>query len=1710
MDDPLDWDVERVVQELCSPNRTWTPSSSLLKFPPLDQFEALLRTHEVDGEVLLTYDHPDLCAELGLKILKHKSSLKSAVQDIRLLSPKYRLRLKRQASDLDQDSQPTENTGIPAIELSSYANLNHPTLHASNASSHLGMGAGAGAGTPTPAPAFQTDEPPTITEDPPPKKRRLVPTVVSTEVDPSIIRNIPTEADVISSRKGPLTQFPDSLIIHDPANQYLGKDAITRVEILDGSSYAEMNIFQGGVLPRGRYLQLHRLMKRYLLRGQEYQRGLLIKSDVVPGADNPDHDEVLPLYGDSDSDCDSATWNEVEAEEQAKLAAPNRAQGLTTEEVNAVLDETIERIASDWKEYKLPKVSYKANRLWNEARRFGLRRKIEAVQKDLRDFEARIMKYREEFQGPGQKWRTEELKHIAAAILDQTVEDREYSSWLLNVLTCPNEPQRVTRPSQKSARKPRVPRPVAEDDEEILTTDSEGGLNDFIVEDTIEDQLPAVPEHGSPMEIVEDAVPVHGVDEDDESTIPMDLTQISGPSTPSRYQNYDVIDLTTPSKRISAPSTQSGSKRKARANRFFIKSRTSTAQHSIFGNEDRPSKLIMSINDLESAEKGVALALTEYHPWYLSFIFTMATKLPPDNIWLDFVLRVLDNENFPRGPYNTKDRKYALTAYIMIRLFEMYKDDTSYRLSRYKKLDESGKQRIRDLRSKDNAHDFEIFINFLARLSDRFDWAPSEDQEYGQLTPVPVIKEQKDKSVASTESSDSDTGSDTSTRRDNEPSSSKKRKRKLVRNQEAANLRESDQARIAEQARRRQILREKIGRMQALGEIDPSSQTTMIINESKADDQGFIYVHPEIAERIKEHQVSGVRFMWNQIVDAETKQGCLLAHTMGLGKTMQIITLLVTIAQASHSEDATIHSQIPEELRESKTLILCPSTLVNNWMDELLFWSPEGHNLGGFYKLDSTSSFDEREYVIQHWGDLGGILIIGYHLFKECLKHEHFAKILHQNPNIVVADEAHMLKNPRSQLHETTANFKTTIRIALTGSPLANNVEEYYSMINWVAHNYLGDPREFRARYSEPIKVGLSIDSTSHQRRKALRMLHVLKSEAAPKVSRITISVLKNDIPVKKEFVLMVPLTDLQRQAYEIYITHRGQERSSTGTFAATGTLGLICSHPYVFLRRLRELRKIQENGSIGKKAHNGNQPVNVTLPQQLISDEMTLLQNAEQDKNIDELTLSRKIPLLFAILEECKKVGDSVLLFSHQIGTLNYLEATLRKKKYSFSRLDGNTKMNQRQSLVKDFNKGEVDIFLISTTAGGLGLNIVGANRVIIFDVKFNPQEEQQAVGRAYRIGQKKPVFVYRFVCGGTFEEKLLNQAIWKMQLASRVVDKKHPIPKAQRFNEGFDMPEEPAQQDLSEHRNKDAVLDQVLDKYDTAIRSITMMDTFEEEALEDAELTPEDRQEANRIIRENEARRLGKPIPHHVIEGTHDDGLQGAQVRLPSNASIFVPPPSARPSRDLNNWQTFKGELRHAFTKNAVGDEKEKRSEISQAVGTKIWEKTEGQSKELRVASRWAILNASSSQRFVEAVCMGIVNPDQLALMSASEIRTQLDSWNRMTDAEWGAFNPSKHPQASKSDPKHLEQVLQRMPSNSGKSHQIDDRRAVEAVMERRKAQQQSLQTATPDLPVWAKNALAKGTMTPKQGHIAAPSSSVPSQSRPPSRPSAKDPFK
>ncbi|TLD33473.1 hypothetical protein PspLS_00548 [Pyricularia sp. CBS 133598] len=709
--------------------------------------------------------------------------------------------------------------------------------------------------------------------------------------------------------------------------------------------------------------------------------------------------------------------------------------------------------------------------------------------------------------------------------------------------------------------------------------------------------------------------------------------------------------------------------------------------------------------------------------------------------------------------------------------------------------------------------------------------------------------------------------SDTS---EEEPEPSPSKKRRVKRDKAAQDMRDLDRRRMEEQEERSRNLRAQLAKSDMSG-----LQSRLIINEAKKASQGFIYVPERIAQNIKDHQIEGVRFMWNQVVNNDRSQGCLLAHTMGLGKTVQVICLLVAIQQASRSSDSSVVSQIPKELRRSQTLVLCPPGLLNNWLDEFSRWVEPYDALGRIYKIDSEISAEARAASIEPWVNTGGILLMGYSLFRGLVSSgdSKLQAWLTELPSIVVADEAHTIKNERSKISEAMANFKAKAKIAMTGSPLANSVGDYFSMINWVAPNYLGPRKEFTHFFASPIQEGLFVDSSPAEKRRAMKLLKALKDTVSPKVHRMTTTALKGQLPEKREFVIVVPLTEYQKSAYEVYMRWVATRDDAT----TVSLLGYICQlstllvHPRIFLQSFVELANEYDKNV--RKSDSGRE-----IPRHVIG---SLIAEVNR-RDIHNLDHSYKITVLTRILAEAKRVGDKVLIFSSRIPVLNFLENLMKMQKRPYSRLDGETKISSRQASVANFNANNDEVYLISTNAGGVGLNIQGANRVVMMDFQWQPANEQQAIGRAYRIGQTKPVYVYWLIVGGTYEPKLHAAAIFKTQLASRVVDKKNPNPHASKVKTWMQPPEIVRREEatLAKVKGSDTeVLDHILDSpTGDQICKIMIGDIFEQEEP-DHQLSPEELKEAVKLVEMNRLRitnpeeynRLMQPpvVPAHPFPG-------------------------------------------------------------------------------------------------------------------------------------------------------------------------------------------------------------------------------------------------
>lgn len=563
---------------------------------------------------------------------------------------------------------------------------------------------------------------------------------------------------------------------------------------------------------------------------------------------------------------------------------------------------------------------------------------------------------------------------------------------------------------------------------------------------------------------------------------------------------------------------------------------------------------------------------------------------------------------------------------------------------------------------------------------------------------------------------------------------------------------------------------------------------------------------------------------------------CILAE-----QSTYSIAFLATVAAASVDPNPDIRMLIPMRFRRSRfhrsrTLIMCPSPLIENWRDELAIWLPEGHRVGPInYILSKNRSGDifTRTKTIEEWMDDGGILILSYEMLRQLAGHrnskhadplvdEDHARVrkwLLEGPDLIIADEAHRLRNQTTAISQLATSFKSKSRIALTGSPLANHLSEYYHMVEWVAPGYLGDAATFKSKFIDPIQDGLFMDSTVAQQRESLVALKLLNGIIGPKVLRADSSVIASDMPPKTEFILCVPLTELQQRAYNIFVSSliaAEYADSASYLWSWLALIQLCNNHPFPFREKLDDRYKSIENPeAAGDQGTGSILPRTIKeagLPSDLLPRIVELFSSVKQ---LHDLRLSNRTLLLTQILNESIKAGDKVLIFTQSIPTMDYLSRILEVTGHKYDRIDGRTPSYDRQTTCKSFNTTEnTDILLISTRAGGLGLNMFGANRVVIFDFLFNPTWEEQAVGRAHRLGQQKHVYVYRFIASGTFEDIIFSNASFKSQLAVRVVDKKNVIRESAKQSGRYLFPvKQREKEDCSAIMGKDPlVLDKIL----------------------------------------------------------------------------------------------------------------------------------------------------------------------------------------------------------------------------------------------------------------------------------------------------------
>nr|XP_043631904.1 protein CHROMATIN REMODELING 20 [Erigeron canadensis] len=695
---------------------------------------------------------------------------------------------------------------------------------------------------------------------------------------------------------------------------------------------------------------------------------------------------------------------------------------------------------------------------------------------------------------------------------------------------------------------------------------------------------------------------------------------------------------------------------------------------------------------------------------------------------------------------------------------------------------------------------------------------------------------QLEKAFISRSESSSSSESDSDDSEDSEdgfkvPVSKKRRKKKIRRILDDAELGEDTKKKIAIEKERQERLKSlEAERLKSLKSLETSyansrattsegvtvnmlgdAQTGYIVNVVREEKEEAVRLPQSISSKLKSHQVAGIRFMWENIIQSIRKVrsgdkglGCILAHTMGLGKTLQVIAFLYA---AMRSVDIGLRA----------AMIVTPVNVLHNWRHEFTKWRPTEFKPLRVYMLEDVPR-DRRLELLMKWRAKGGVFLIGYTNFRNLSLGKHvkdrnmakeFCRTLQDGPDILVCDEAHMIKNTRADTTQALKLVKCQRRIALTGSPLQNNLMEYFCMVDFVREGFLGSSQEFRNRFQNPIENGQHTNSTSDDVKIMNQRSHILYEQLKGFVQRMDMNVVKKDLPPKTVFVIAVKLSPVQRALYKRFLDVHGltQEKASNektrkSFFASYQALAQIWNHPGIlqlmkdkdFSKRENVENFFEESssddnldytmGNGGKlrnrNDHSSRKNVSGFFKENWWDD--LVMENSYEAEN------SGKMVLLLDILTMSSDVGDKVLVFSQSIPTLDLIERHISKlnrngksrkcwkRGKDWYRLDGRTEGSERQKLVEKFNdpsNKRVKCTLISTRAGSLGINLYAANRVVIVDGSWNPTYDLQAIYRAWRYGQTKPVFAYRLMAHGTMEEKIYKRQVTKESLSARVVDR-------------------------------------------------------------------------------------------------------------------------------------------------------------------------------------------------------------------------------------------------------------------------------------------------------------------------------------------------
>jgi len=503
---------------------------------------------------------------------------------------------------------------------------------------------------------------------------------------------------------------------------------------------------------------------------------------------------------------------------------------------------------------------------------------------------------------------------------------------------------------------------------------------------------------------------------------------------------------------------------------------------------------------------------------------------------------------------------------------------------------------------------------------------------------------------------------------------------------------------------------------------------------------------PLVARVLREHQRVGVSFLYECISgmkkDLYNGRGCILADDMGLGKTLQSIAVLWVVLNTNITPGAEVMCR--------RALIITPASLVGNWASELDKWLKGQCD----YTCVDKPATARMDFGAFRYNRKKRVLIASYETFRN------HVEVLDVNEiDLVICDEAHRLKNDRTKTARCINELPAPMRMLLSGTPIQNDLDEFFALITLANPAVVGTQQTFHKHFANPISRGRQPEATVEERECGQERLDELSKLTDHFILRRTNRLNARFLPPKIIMCVFLRMSSQQEKLYSTFLKEQCAEVIQEDVIAGAGAMGKqvlvnvnalmkIASHPSLLLETGRLKPKV---GTLVRSMKNDGGPVR---PQ-----------------------FSCKINFVYHLLKRLRSDPEKerVVIISNWTQTLGIVEKMCTENKWPVHRLDGSVALRKRHQLVSSFNdlrNPNAFVFLLSSKAGGCGINLIGASRLVMLDPDWNPANDKQAMARIWREGQKRLCYIYRLFATGTIDEKQLQRQICKDGLAQCVVD--------------------------------------------------------------------------------------------------------------------------------------------------------------------------------------------------------------------------------------------------------------------------------------------------------------------------------------------------